>query len=57
MPVQGALVLGLELALLAVKCVLLVVHGYVIHHLPPDLEALITVRALKSGVYLVDVPF
>ena len=56
-PVQGALVLGLELALLTVECVVLMVHGYVIHHLPPDLEALITMRALESGVYLVDVPF
>ena len=56
-PVQGALVLGLELALLTVKCVFLVVHGNVIHHFPPDLEAFITVRALKSGVYLVDVSF
>ena len=55
-PVQGALVLGLELALLTVKCVVLVVHGNVIHHLPPDLKALITMRTLEGGVYLVDVP-
>ena len=57
MPVESALVLGLELALLAVECVDLVFDGNVVHHLLPDLETFSTMRTLKGSVYLVDMPF
>ena len=56
MPVEGALVLALEVAVLTVECVVLVVHSYVIHHLPPDFETFATMRTLESGMQLVDVP-
>ena len=56
MPVEGALVLALEVAVLTVERVVLVVHSYVIHHLPPDFKPFATMRTLESGMQLVDVP-
>ena len=56
MPVQGALVLGLELALLTVKGVDLMVDGNVIHHLPSYHKCVPTMRTFECGVHLGDVP-